>query len=204
MITTFLLKGLLIGFSIGMTIGPIALLCISRTLERGRIAGLAIGLGAAAADGVYGLVAGFGLTFIINWLTEYEIWIRFIGGIFLLYLGIKTFLPKPISEKANMEAHTFLKSFFTTFLLTLTSPMTILVFMAIFASLGVGSESRDYVSSSFLVLGVFLGSASFYFILTWLLSVFRSKISDKHIAWGNKLAGIIIGGFGISAIVSLI
>lgn len=188
-----------------MAIGPIALLCISRTIERGKLSGLAIGLGAATADGIYGLIAGFGLTFITSFLTEHEFWIRLVGGIFLFYLGIKIFLAKPTSKKADIKESGLTKSYLITVFLTLTSPMTILFFMTIFAGLGIGTEStNDYASSSLLVLGVFIGSAMFYFFLSSLVAIFRAKMTTKHLALGNKLSGIIIGVFGVTSIISLI
>ncbi len=203
MTTTFLLKGLIIGFSIAMAIGPIALLCISKTIERGRFSGLSIGLGAATADGIYGLITGFGLTFITSFLTEHNLWIRLIGGILLLYLGARIFLSKPVSKKAHIKESGLLLSYFTTLFLTLTSPMTILIFMAIFAGLGIGTESTgDYVNSSFLVLGVFIGSAIFYFLLSSLVAIFRARMTNRHLALGSKLSGIVIGVFGVTSILS--
>lgn len=205
MIIIFLLKGLIIGFSIAMAIGPIALLCLARTIERGRLSGLAIGLGAATADGMYGLVAGFGLTFITSFLTEHDLWIRLVGGIFLLYLGMKIFLSKPNSTRATIKETGLFKSYLTTVFLTLTSPMTILVFMTIFAGLGTGTELvSDYLSSSFLILGVFAGSASFYFLLSFFVAIFRTRMTIKHLSFGSKLSGIIIGVFGVTSIISLI
>lgn len=201
MITAFLLKGLLIDFSIAMAIGPIAILCISRTIERGKLFGLAIGLGAATTDGIYGLIAGFGLTFITSFLAEHEFWIHLVGGMFLFYLGIKIFLTKPTSKKTDIKESGLIKSYLITVFLTLTSPMTILFFMTIFAGLGIGTEStNDYASSSLLVLGVFIGSAMFYFFLSSLVAIFRTRMTIKHLAFGNKLSGIIIGVFGVTLI----
>ena len=188
-----------------LAIGPIALLCISKTIERGKMTGFAIGLGAATADGMYALIAGFGLTFITSWMTSYDLWIRLIGGVFLLYLGIKTFSAKLVSKKVDIKEAGLIKSYFTTFFLTLTSPMTILLFMTIFAGLGLGSGSAgDYVNSSLLVLGVFLGSAFFYFVLSSLVAIVGTKMKSSHLVFGNRLSGIIIGVFGITSITSLI
>jgi len=200
MISTFLIKGLLIGFSIAIPVGPIALLCIARTLEKGRISGLVTGMGAATADATYGLIAGFGLTFITRWMTSYEFWIHSIGGIFLFYLGLKTFLSKPAAKKAKLDEASLLKSYISTTFLTLTNPSTILSFMAIFAGLGIGSSSGSYFESSIFVLGVFLGSAAWWVILSTAISMLREKITKKHLAIGNKISGLLILGFGIVSI----
>src|SRR5512142_2363186 len=154
------LRGLVIGFSIAAPVGPIGVLCIRRTLANGRAAGLATGLGAATADGMYGCVAGFGLTFISSVLINQQMWLRLFGGLFLCYLGIRTLLSKPSGQEAKMGGNGLLGSYASTFLLTVTNPMTILSFAAIFAGLGLANTNGDYASAVILVLGVFLGSAS--------------------------------------------
>ena len=96
--TNFFLKGLIIGFSIAAQVGPIGVLCIRRSLTKGRISGLVTGLGAATADALYGVIAGFGLTLIATFLVNQKLWIQVIGVLFLLYLGIKTLREKPYEK----------------------------------------------------------------------------------------------------------
>src|SRR3989344_6339612 len=157
--TIFLIKGLIIGFSIAAPVGPIGLLCIQRTITYGRTSGLLTGLGAATADGLYGAVAAFGLTIISNFLVGQQFWFRLIGGVFLLYLGIKTFLSKP-AEKTVTESHKGLFSdYLSTVFLTLTNPTTILSFVAVFAGLGLGSMNGNTSSAILMVAGVIVGSA---------------------------------------------
>ena len=155
----FLLRGLIIGFSIAAPVGPIGVLCIRRTLAAGRASGLVSGLGAATADAIYGCIAGFGLTFISSILISQQVWLRLIGGVFLCYLGLKTFLARPAQQAALAGGNGLVGAYASTFFLTLTNPMTILSFAAIFAGLGVTSASGNYVSAGVLVLGVFIGSA---------------------------------------------
>ena len=161
------LKGLIIGISIAAPVGPIGVLCIQRTLAGGNILGLISGLGAASADAIYGFIAAFGLTVISNILVQHQFWFRLIGGGFLCYLGIKTLLSKPVTEVASEKntSRRHIGAYGSTFFLTLTNPMTILSFAAIFAGLGVGSTSEDYVSASFMVLGVFIGSTLWWCLL---------------------------------------
>ena len=109
--TALLIRGIIIGFSIAAPVGPIGVLCIRRTLSEGRTAGLASGMGAAAADTVYGIVAGFGLTFISNFMVDQQTWLRLGGGIFLCYLGIKTLLSKPADEAVSAKAKGLLGNF---------------------------------------------------------------------------------------------
>jgi threonine/homoserine/homoserine lactone efflux protein len=94
----FLFKGFLIGFSIAAPVGPIGVLCIRRTLAQGRLTGLLSGLGAATADALYGCAAGFGLTFVSTFLLDQQLWLKLLGSLFLIYLGLKTFLARPAEE----------------------------------------------------------------------------------------------------------
>ncbi|MBI5346499.1 MAG: LysE family translocator [Chlamydiae bacterium] len=196
----FLLKGIILGFCIAAPVGPIGLLCIRRTLQYGRLSGLMSGLGAAFADTIYGFIAAFGLTAISNLLLKNQLFLKFFGGCFLIYLGLKTFLSKP-AENSNKVFHSNLTSdFVSTFFLTITNPMTILSFVAIFAGVGLSEESENYFNSSFLVSGVFLGSAIWWLILSEVVTFFRKKLSQKVFGWINRIAGLLIALFGLIAI----
>ena len=200
---SFLLRGLIIGFSIAAPVGPIGVLCIRRTLAEGRASGLVSGMGAATADAVYGCIAGFGLTFISNFLISQQVWLRLIGGVFLCYLGLRTFLKKPVERVASAKGNGLVGAYVSTFVLTLTNPTTILSFAAIFAGLGVASANGNYVSAGVLVFGVFIGSALWWLILSSGVSVFRTKFTSYRLRWVNRISGIIITGFGLFAILSL-
>ena len=200
----FFFKGLILGFSIAAPVGPIGILCIRKTLEFGRLSGLFSGLGAAAADAIYAIIAAFGLTFIANLLLAGQFWLRLIGGAFLLYLGWKTFMAKPTAQLGSKVSHTtVLNDFISTFFLTITNPMTILSFLAVFAGLGLSGIQGDYAQASKLVLGVFLGSAIWWLSLSEGITLFRKKISKNMMTWINRIAGLIIFGFGIGALLSI-
>jgi threonine/homoserine/homoserine lactone efflux protein len=200
---TFLLRGLVIGFSIAAPVGPIGVLCIRRTLAEGRAAGLLSGLGAATADAIYGFIAGFGLTYVSNILVGYQSWIRLVGGLFLLYLGLRTFVARPAQTPDHVEGAGLPRDYASTFFLTLTNPMTIISFAAVFAGLGIGGSTGDYGSATLLVLGVFGGSAAWWLILSGVVSLFRSRFSQRALGFVNRAAGILILGFGALAILSL-
>jgi threonine/homoserine/homoserine lactone efflux protein len=200
----FLLRGLLIGFSIAAPVGPIGVLCIRRTLADGRVSGLVSGLGAATADAIYGSIAGFGLAFISNLLVSQQVWLRLIGGAFLCYLGIKTMLAKPSEQAAGTRGKGLLGMYGSTFLLTLTNPLTILFFVAIFAGLGLAGMGGQYASAGILVLGVFMGSALWWFLLSAGVGLFREKFNARGLQWVNWISGAIILGFGLYAIFSVI
>jgi threonine/homoserine/homoserine lactone efflux protein len=199
-----LIKGIIIGFSIAAPVGPIGVLTIKRKLAEGRISGFVTGMGAAMADSFYGAIAGFGLTAISSFLLTHEFWMKLIGGLFLLFLGIKSFLAKPASKAANIDSKGLFANFISTFFLTVTNPTTILSFLAIFAGLGIGTTNSDYISSMSLVLGVFVGSALWWLILSSIVSYFQSKITPNKLIWINRLSGLIIILFGLLALYSCV
>lgn len=200
----FLFSGLIIGLSIAAPVGPIGILCIRRTILYGKKSGFVSGLGAASADGVYGSLIGFGVGFLTDFLLAQHIWIQLVGGAALLVLGIVMFLSRPSDQNQGeterlprMTSH-----YFSTFLFTLANPMTILLFMALFTSLGIGNSSHRYINSSLVVIGVFLGSALWWLILSNIV-IWIKKVPGKLVLeWIGRVSGAIIIGFGIFGIVN--
>ncbi len=201
---SFFLRGMIIGLSIAAVVGPMCILCIQRTLSRGHLYGLVSGLGIATADAVYGSIAAFGLTVIASLLISQQGWLRLIGGMFLVYLGIKTILSKPAERAATAQANNFLAAYVSTFLLTITNPMTILSFAAIFAGLGVGGASKSYLTATLVVCGVFAGSTLWWCFLTSGISLLRQKFTPLWLLWINRLSGAVIMGFGVFVLYSLL
>ena len=202
MILIILLKGIFIGFAMAVPVGPIGIMCIRRTLTEGRFRGLIIGLGAATADFLYGCVAAFGLTFISDTLVSQRIWIRLVGGVLLLYLGIRTFRKLPANPNFPVNSIGILKSYLTAFLITITNPLTIFAFIAVFAALGLGNEVL--FSGSALVLGVFIGSFLWFLSLSSGVMLFRKKLDLEGLKWVNRIAGILIIISGVIVMLSLL
>jgi threonine/homoserine/homoserine lactone efflux protein len=202
----FFIKGLIIGLSIAVPVGPIGVLCIRRTLTQGRMVGFLSGLGAATADGLYGAIAGFGLTFLVDFIIGKQIWLRLIGGGLLCILGAKTFLSKPAEQGASVEGSSLRNAYLSTFFLTLTNPMTILFFTAVFAGLGLGVENTGdhYLLAGMLVLGVFIGSASWWLVLSGFTGILEGLLNFKRMQWLNRISGLIIMGFGLFAFLGLL
>jgi len=200
----FLIKGLVIGFAIAVPVGPIGVLCIQRTLLKGRFSGLATGMGAATADAIYGTIAAFGLTFISSFLIDQKLWLQIIGALFLVYLGITIFRQTPANKaKTQQQNKNFWLDYLTTVGLTLTNPMTILSFVAVFTGLGLVNTAGDYLTASLLVIGVFLGSAAWWLILSSAVTLLGKKLNQKLLTYANKISGVIILLFAISIIISL-
>lgn len=200
---SILARGLLIGLSIAAPVGPIGVLCIRRTLAHGRLAGLATGLGAATADACYGGVAAFGITVVTGLLLSEQVWIRLIGGIFLCYLGLKTFRAAPAERAAAAAGSTLAQAYASALALTITNPLTILSFAAIFAGLGAGATGGGSGAAAVLVAGVFAGSALWWVILSSAIGLLRGRVGPRLLRWVNRLSGSILVTFGLLAFASL-
>lgn len=199
----FFLKGLLIGFSIAAPVGPIGLLCIQRTIAYCGSSGLVTGLGAATADGLYWMVAAFGLTAISGFLVGEQFWFRIIGGLFLIYLGARTFLSKS-AENAGPPAHNGLFSDYAlTIFLTIANPMTILSFAAVFAGLGLAGTGGSHASAAWMVGGVVLGSTVWWIALSAGVSLVGHRLNPGSLNIIGRVSGAILIGFGILALASV-
>lgn len=197
-----LLRGIALGLSIAAPVGPIGALCIRRTLSDGRAIGFVSGLGAATADALYGGMAAFGLTFLSAFLLSQLFWLRLIGGLFLCYLGLRTIMARPTTSQVvagqRISAARLSNAYATTLMLTLTNPMTVLAFVAIFAGLGLGTGS--YAMAGLLVLGVFVGSALWWLLLSGGVSLLRRHLSPTGLGWINWVSGLSVLGFGLLAL----
>ena len=199
---TLFAKGLALGLAIAAPVGPIGLLCIRRTLADGPALGFAVGLGAATADAAYGAVAGFGLAVIADFIIAGRDWLAAIGGLFLLWLGVRTAIAVPTGGGSEGVARGggMLIAWGTTFLLTLANPATILSFAAAFAALGLAEWAGDTQAALVLVLGVFLGSAAWWLGLSTVIGLFRGRIGGPALGWINRVSGAALIAFGAAAI----
>ena len=194
MIGLLFLKGLAFGFVLAATVGPMWILCFRRTLAAGALAGFVSGMGIAVADGLYGAIAAFGLTAISRLLLSYRFWVGLVGAAFLVYLGIKAMMAAPPAASPEEKTTGLIKAFLSTLGLTLTNPPTILAFVAIFAGLGLASSS-DYGAASLIVLGVFLGSAAWWIVLSAAAARLRERIGPRLARTINIVSGASILGF---------
>lgn len=207
-------QGLFFGLAIAAPVGPIGILTIRRTLVGGLLFGLLSGLGAATADAIYGTIAALGLTAVSAFLIQHQPTLQLVGGLFLLYLGIQTLRAKSedsdqlsvnIDPSAGSQLHnaqfTYLRAYASTLFLTLSNPVTILSFTAVFAGFGLGSQANSPASSFLLVLGVFLGSALWWLFLTGLVTAVRGKLihqgqlNQRVLRLINLVSGLILIGF---------
>ena len=193
-------RGLVLGFTIAAAVGPISLLTIRRTLAHGRIYGLASGLGVALADATYGGIAAFGLTAVTSILVGGRVVLGLVGGTFLLVLAWRTMTSRPGAVAVADDRPGLVGAFISIFGLTMTNPMTIVSFAAIFAGLGI--FGRGGADAALLTLGVFAGSLSWWLILTAVVSALRTRVTVRGLAWVNRVSGVVLLGFAIVSIAS--
>ena len=200
-----LLKGMLVGIIIAIPAGPVGVLCIRRTIFHGSRAGFVSGLGAATADAVFGIIAAFGLTVISDLLLDYRDWLRIGGGGLLLYIGITAFTADPLAgTQTQRDPEDLFNDYLSTFALTITNPITILAFLAIFAGIGFSGEEATLGHAAILVLGVWLGSLLWWAALSFGAGLVRLSFERRHLVWINRGSGGILVVSGVALIGSLL
>jgi threonine/homoserine/homoserine lactone efflux protein len=199
------LKGLILGFSVSAPIGPIGILCINRTLNKNFVSGMVSGLGAASADFIYAIIAGFGLTFISDFIIRQKLWFQIGGLVLITYVGIRSIL---IKRKNGISAENgskgLLNDYLSTFVLTITNPGAILLFLALFAGLGISVESDGFGSALLLVAGVFIGANFWWLFLSWISDKFRKKLNDTYLRKVDLISGISILAIGLVILINVI
>ena len=191
-----LIRGLAAGLIIAAPVGPVNVLCIQRTIEKGWKSGILSGLGAAVADTIYGAIAGFSISLVIRFLVHEEYWIRLIGGMVLIVIGVIFYFRPPQSLETAKPHSSANSDFVSTLFLTATNPTTVLSYLAVLATLGLGKQ-RPLWQTSILVAGIFCGSMTWWLTVTGTVNLLRSRVTDRATRWMNRVAGIAIGCFGL-------
>lgn len=197
------LRSLIIGFTIAATVGPITLLVVRRTIEHGRVYGLASGLGVAMADASYAGIAAFGLTAVTSLLVSGRVLLGVVGGIVIVLLGIRIMRTRPAGVARDVERPGLLGAFASIYGLTMTNPLTILIFAAVFAGLGFASGS-SYVDAAIITLSVWAGSALWWVVLTGVVAWARERVSTRALVWVNRVSGAALVVFGAFAVIAVL
>jgi threonine/homoserine/homoserine lactone efflux protein len=205
MLLAFFLKGIVVGLVIAVPVGPVGVMCVRRTILEGKVSGFVSGIGAATADAIFGVIAGFGLTVVSDWLIGYQQWLRVVGGCYLLYVGGSAFAAEPPRElESESDPESLLRDFFSTFVLTVTNPITVLAFLGIFAAIGLGGTQATFGRASILVLGVWVGSLLWWLMLSVGMGHVRHSIEPRHLAWISRGSGAILFFSGVALLTTLI
>ncbi len=201
---TFLVNGLGFGVMVSAPLGPLGVLCIQRTINKGFLSGLVSGFGAAMADIIYASIAGFGISIIADFLEAQQLIIRALGGIVLIVLGYMIFMSNPVNQLRRHKAKksSYLGDFISSFFITITNPLTVVVFGVAFTSVGL-NQGHSLQSVILILTGVFLGALFWWTGLTFLVNVFRSKIRLRNLWWINKITGVLVAIFGLVVFISI-
>lgn len=201
----FLIKGIIVGLVVSTPIGPMGVLCVQRTLNKGKSSGFSSGMGIATADAIFALIAGLGISFIIHFLSEQQLIIKMIGGLVITFIGLKIFIANPVKQlkKHRREGKNLFEDFISILFMALSNPLTIFLYIAIFAGLNLNDVSTGYSSALLVAAGIFVGASISWFAISTIVNFFRAKIRLRRLMWINRIAGITIILFGVFAICSL-
>jgi Putative threonine efflux protein len=197
------LRGLIIGFTIAAAVGPISLLTIRRTIAHGQLYGLVSGLGVATADASYAGIAAFGLTAITGMLVSGRFLLGVIGGAVIVLLGIRTMRSHPGEVARDADRPGLPAAYLSIFALTMTNPMTILSFAAVFAGIGLAAGS-SFTDALEITLAVWVGSSLWWVVLTSVVGWLRERVSTTALLWVNRISGAALVVFGIVAVVAVV
>ena len=186
--------------------GPVGVLCVQRTLSEGRLHGLLSGLGAAVGDAIYGAIAAFGISAIQLWIADHQVGLRTVGGIVLLLLAARTLFARARraaqAKVGVVHTESLPQDFISTFLLTITNPITMVTFAGLFVILGVTEAGDSIDNAALLVSGVFLGSALWWFALASTANLARPYIDGSYQKWVTRVSAAVLTGFGVYALIT--
>ena len=192
----------MVGLMVSIPLGPIGVLIIQKTIQKGRLAGFISGLGAAVADMLYATAAAFGLGMVLSFIKTQEFYLQLVGSIFLVYVGLRIYLTNPIKQIRGTNKpgkKGMLGDFLSIFFLTASNPIAVFVFVAVFAGASIFGSNPTLKIELFLILGVLLGGALWWYTLSTIINIFRKKFRLKQLFWINKTSGIIIAVLGFFA-----
>ena len=200
-----LLKGIILGLTVSMPLGPIGIIMINRTIKRGMLSGFFSGLGMACADTLLAFLAGIGFTVIVSFINKELFIISIIAGLIIIGVGLKVFLSNPVMDMRNREManKSLWRDFYSVFVLSISNPYTIFIFAAFFSGVHINGNVKPELVPFFLIPGVFVGAISWWFFLSYFVSRFKKKIRLRLIVRINKVAGIVVIVIGVIVLLSV-
>jgi threonine/homoserine/homoserine lactone efflux protein len=200
-----LLKGIILGLTVSMPLGPIGIIMINRTIKRGMLSGFFSGLGMASADTLLAILAGIGFTVIVSFINKEMFIISLIAGVIIIGVGLKVFLSNPVKDMRNREIanKSLWRDYYSVFVLSISNPYTIFIFVAFFSGVHINGNVKPELVPFFLIPGVFVGAISWWFFLSYFVSRFKKKIRLRLIVRINKVAGIVVIVIGVVVLLSV-
>ncbi len=195
----FFIKGVFIGLSISVPLGPIGMLCVQRTLNGGQKSGFVTGLGATASDLIYALATIFFLSFILNFVEKNELVIQLLGSFVIILFGVYIFKNNPNTQPKPQDRQddSIFFDFVSSFGLTISNPLIIFVLIALFARLEFISVEDSIAKQLLGLIFILIGASTWWFILTYIVGHFQKKITRKGLKFINRLSGIVIISIGL-------
>jgi len=205
-VVELLIKGIIVGYIASIPVGPIAILCVQRTLSKGRVSGFVSGLGASTADTILSIIAGLGLSFVIDFINDYTYIFKFFGGMLVIYIGLRIYFKNPVKQyRAKLLRKTSLtKDYFTTLLLTLSNPLNIFLYLAVFTAFNVVKGVHAVEQFIAIFAGILIGTSLWWYTLSSIVSRYHERFNVRNLWWLNKISGIIILILGFVTLVSII
>jgi len=197
-------QGIIIGLTLAVPVGPLALICIQRTVSEGRLHGIFSGIGVATADSFYAAVTFLGLTVISGLIIAQQFLFRFLAGVILILIGIRVFLSIPSAISAKTEHETYLKDYLSMVALAIANPLTLVFFLVILPGYGVVIHGTSFLSAAEFVAGVFFGSTVWWVVLCGSIGSVRSRISAENLGRINRVSGLLISCFGAGVLILLV
>lgn len=205
MLATLFFRGILIGLIASIPTGPIGVLCIQRTLSKNQKSGFISGLGAATADTIFATIAFFSLTFVMQFIEDNLTLVKVVGGLCVMAVGVKIFLSNPVVQiRRNRAGKSNLwQDYISVFLVTLANLAFILIYITLFAAVGITQDTVGQLNGWLMIAGVFAGGALWWFVLTFLVSLFRKRFRPRHLLWINRIAGAVIIVLGAAVVLTM-
>ncbi len=201
-----LLKGVLVGISVSVPLGPIGVICIQRTINQGFKAGAVSGIGAALGDTFYAIIAIFGITLLSNFIDSQQVFLRIVGSVFLVYLGFRIFNTNPAktARNKNKKKQNAVTNFLSVFFLAISNPLTILAFSIGLTSFKIVHGDMSVGSNMLLTLGIFFGAAFWWLALSSTVNNYRERFRLRTLLWINKITGSLVVLLGAATFTSVL
>ena len=198
------ISGLIVGFLVALPVGTVSVICVTRSLQYGKSSGYFTGLGAAAADLIYGIIAIYGLTAISGQLLVNQPVLRLAGGLCIVFIGMRMMVKQVSTDEKVVVTHdTNIKDFVSTFFITLSNPITMLAFIAALSNINHLFDRIDFFQSTLIVLGIFSGSMLWWIILVNIALHFKQYLNDVYLKRINMVSGFFILSIGLFLIITI-
>ncbi|MFA6334423.1 MAG: LysE family transporter [Bacteroidales bacterium] len=196
---TSLIKGFIVGMGVSIPLGPIGVMCVQKTLSKGRNSGFITGMGAAVSDTFFSAIAIFGLAYLQKLIDYYENYVLLLGGLVVALIGLKIFLTNPVKQiRLPKSGKKHFEDFFSAMIMTLTNPGSVFLILGMFALVGANVNGLSAERAlSFTLWGVFLGATTWWFIFSTLINIFRNRFRLRQLLMINRISGIVIIVLGL-------